>query len=117
MAFQIGDKMNYTKGEWKVWSPYFMGDDIEIQVNGATIAMVKSGKSTVSQLITLANANLIAAAVNACASVNSENPQAVAESIKEMYEALRSILWDLNQRAMPDKQEVEKALAKAEGRK
>ncbi len=36
-----------------------------------------------------ANANLIVSCVNACKSVNPDNPQAVAESIKEMYEALK----------------------------
>ncbi len=36
-----------------------------------------------------ANANLIVSCVIACKSVNSDNPQAVAESIKEMYEALK----------------------------
>ena len=36
-----------------------------------------------------ANAKLIAAAVNACIKVNPDNPMAVAESITELYEALK----------------------------
>ena len=35
------------------------------------------------------NANLIVAAVNACIKLNTENPLAVAESIGDMYEALK----------------------------
>ena len=38
-----------------------------------------------------ANTNLIVSAVNACISINPDNPQAVAESIKDMYEALKEI--------------------------
>lgn len=38
-----------------------------------------------------ANANLIVSAINGCVSVNPENPQVVAESIKDMYEALKEI--------------------------
>jgi hypothetical protein len=37
------------------------------------------------------NSKLIVEAVNACKEVNQDNPQAVAESIKDMYEALKSI--------------------------
>ena len=37
------------------------------------------------------DAHLISAAVNACQSVNQDNPMAVAESIKDMYEALKQV--------------------------
>ena len=37
----------------------------------------------------LANAHLIAAAVNACIKLNPNNPMAVAESIGELYEACK----------------------------
>lgn len=41
--------------------------------------------------LTSEQANLIAAAVNGCISVNPDNPQVVAESIKDMYEALKTL--------------------------
>lgn len=34
----------------------------------------------------------------------------------DMYEVLKSVLWDLKQRAMPDREIVEQAIAKAEGK-
>lgn len=40
----------------------------------------------------IANAHLIAAAVNGCISVNPENPQAVAESIEDMYSTLKLLV-------------------------
>ncbi len=67
-------------------------------------------------------AHLIAAAVNACQSVNPDNPMAVAESIKFMYEALKEIT-ELAPRdklrlpyAIAAVEIADKALAKAEGR-
>ncbi|KKL76917.1 hypothetical protein LCGC14_2040060, partial [marine sediment metagenome] len=39
----------------------------------------------------IANAHLIAAAVNACIKLNPDNPMAVAESISEMCEALKNL--------------------------
>ena len=39
-----------------------------------------------------ANANLIVEAVNACASVNPDNPMAVAQSITDLYEALKTLV-------------------------
>ena len=36
----------------------------------------------------IANARLIVSAVNACKAINPENPMVVAESIKDMHEAL-----------------------------
>ena len=78
---------------------------------------------------TKANPHLIEAAVNACVSVNPDNPMAVAWSIKEMYEALRAMIegneldphnqnrvW---QRGTPSTEAILKAfraLAKAEGK-
>ncbi len=78
-----------------------------------------------------ANAHLIVAAVNACASVNPDNPQTVAESINNMYEALKGVNtlyaeyyqlkpepltpeWELVQKVV---REANKSLAKAEVKK
>jgi len=70
-----------------------------------------------------ANAHLIVTAINACASVNPDNPQAVAEAIRSMYEALKafdeyvSTSYPANMRLKQiavDK--MERALAKAEGK-
>ena len=86
-----------------------------------------------------ANASLIVATVNTCASVNPDNPMAVAKSIKEMYEALKELLiitstmerqhhnlcYGLDIEAHPDCQlckliaverRANKVLAQAEGR-
>lgn len=42
------------------------------------------------------HAKLIAAAINACALVNPDNPMAVAEAIWDMYTALDSIVAGIN---------------------
>ena len=71
--------MDFTKGKWKVYkvpAAYLINTD-----NMENIADCK----------TEANAHLIAAAVNACQSVNQDNPMAVATSIKDMYEALKRV--------------------------
>jgi len=81
--------MNYTKGEWQPIQDNKDPNRYHI------IAFDEDGTNRNVCLLSvrepsehLANAHLIAAAVNACASVNPDNPLAVAESIKDMYEAL-----------------------------
>ena len=75
--------MNYSKGKWEVYKDFVIDD------KGNSIH-IPNTKRKFSE--NLANAHLIAAAVNACISVNPDNPQAVAESIKDMYEALEDII-------------------------
>jgi hypothetical protein len=66
------------------------------------------------------NANLIVAAVNACAAVNPSCPMAVAESIKDMYKAVK--LWHQHQQGTRGHycaecaNALQNALFKAEGR-
>jgi len=43
-----------------------------------------------------ANADIIVTAINACQEVNQDNPMAVAESIKDMYEFCRELLMSLD---------------------
>lgn len=76
----------YSKGTWKVL-PHVGNNPIEIKdPSGRPIAMVR-GTYFESEL----NARLIVATVNACAEVNPDNPMTVAESVKDMYEALSSV--------------------------
>lgn len=42
---------------------------------------------------TTANANLIVSAVNACQQINPVNPQAVANALPELVEAMRELLF------------------------
>lgn len=85
--------MNYTKGEWQVVEE---SQGIN-QLPRIDIMAIGEQEKNICQLSvrppeeTLANANLIAASVNSCISVNPDNPQAVAESIKDMYEALQTV--------------------------
>jgi len=76
--------MNYTKGEWKVTNELLIWSDQHegLQFHNR-IALMEDGYEAED------NAQLIVAAVNACASVNPDNPLAVAESIKDMYAALK----------------------------
>jgi len=67
------------------------------------------------------NAHLIVAAVNACKEVNPGNPQAAAESIGRMYEALEALktqfmlaVDDVRSKDREVYEMAEKALAKAE---
>jgi len=77
--------MSYTKGEWKVKegadenNAFIVFDDPEPEI----------AVWTPNDNEALANARLIVAAVNGCISVNPDNPLAVAEDIKDMYETLR----------------------------
>ena len=89
----------YSQGEWKALQ---VKDD-------APLVMCKrpdsiSGYEFIASCDTpirpieqnLANANLIAAAVNACIKLNLDNPMAVAESISDLYEALKEARKDIN---------------------
>lgn len=82
--------MKYTK--WKIvkmienpdkWIIYSEPD------NGIAVILTRDGTPEVELK---ANAQLICEAVNQCISVNEDNPLAVAQNIKEMYEALKSII-------------------------
>lgn len=85
---------NYTKGEWSV---------IEGGVKGSlhVIRTVPNGgvdrvceiviPSTGCRVNAKANAHLIVSAVNACIKVNPDNPQAVAERITDLCEALKEL--------------------------
>ena len=75
-----------TKGEWRMGFargqeyPIYADDNYEI-----ARAFIHNGEQE-------ANARLIVSAANACAKINPNNPQAVAEGIGELYEALKGIL-------------------------
>ena len=104
--------MEYTKGEWKAEK---IIRDWLIEADRRIVATINGfpSKETESD----ANARLIAAAVNACASVNPDNPMAVAESVKDMYEALKRLVREQQPYAYQGQlDEANKALSKAEGR-
>lgn len=111
---------NYSKGTW-VPNKYrqIMCDDKVICYIGMSGHMADNEDGP--------NAQLIAAAVNACIAVNPDNPMAVAESIKDMCEALKHTkivlgnlrtcnLGELTQQQALLDMEINKTLAKA-GRK
>lgn len=67
------------------------------------------------------DAKLICSAVNACIAINPENPQAVADTIKDMYEALLSVYSDIELQNVAGGSDelnimVQQALAKADGK-
>ncbi len=116
-----GLTMNYTKGKWEV-------NAFTICVNSRPILEVVIGGTDkglpyipITEL--QSNIELASSAVNSCASVNPNNPQAVAESIKDMYEALKwvrktceyqkGIGYIITPGAISL---IKKALAKAEGK-
>ena len=81
--------MEYTKGEWHIIKDtdnrlHIMskGKDSTMSINVAKMPVSPDAK---------ANAHLIAAVMNACIKLNPDNPMAVAESISELYEALKEI--------------------------
>jgi len=86
--------MNYTKEKWQCGSfndePFARSCLSIYGEDGRRIAEVsREGFMRLEEAG--ANADLISAAVNGCISVNPDNPQGVADSIKDMYEALREI--------------------------
>lgn len=86
--------MNYTKGKWEAYQTEKLPERWEV------CAGLEGNQGICKTLLDnsippdekRANAQLICSAVNACASVNPDNPQAVAESIKDMYEALKILI-------------------------
>mgnify|MGYP001600193123 CR=1 FL=1 len=94
----------FTKGEWTA-SKSGVGD--------WTIA---TKSILIAHVLQHFNAHLIVAAVNACQSVNPDNPRVVADSIKEVYEALEQIA-SCKSNVPGDVIDIaQKALAKVEGR-
>ena len=82
--------MEYTKGIWEVHGEY------NVRLKGTNRGIATTGGYTESHDFAgkisqenSANAKLIVSAVNACIEINPNNPQAVAEAIKDMYEALK----------------------------
>jgi len=98
--------MNCTKGKWKVEGDFIVDE------KGQSICKLA--------IITArdANAHLIVIALNACASVNPDNPMAVAESIKDMYEALQKLVQVCRDVSYTHSElnRARQALAKAEGK-
>ena len=99
--------MNYTKGEWEA-TDYVMMD-------GKRRYDIETVEEVIATDVGEADSHLIVSAVNACASVNPDNPIVVAESIKAMYEALK-----LAEKALPytsnERGIVIEALASADGK-
>jgi len=104
--------MNYTKGEWKIvhqdkpqqpFRVYTIIKGLEYDIADVYIAIPNFQNGTE------ANANLIAAAVNACQAVNPDNPMAVAEAIKDLYEACKEALNWFNQQIL-DRYEIDKSI-------
>lgn len=70
-----------------------------------------------------ANARLIVTAVNACKKLNPDNPMAVADTISDLYEALKALKFQFAMAVehpySKDKEvyeQAEQALAKADGK-
>lgn len=79
--------MNYTKGEW------IASHGLDRNQEEVHLVMLKNDFKTgptipVAEICTADDANLIVAVVNACQKINPDNPQAAAEVIGDMYEAL-----------------------------
>jgi len=75
--------MGYTKDDWKAYKSRPQDPD-------SWEWEVSAGNTIVASRINEANTRLIASAVNACIKLNPNNPQAVAESIGELYKALKN---------------------------
>ncbi|KKK57178.1 hypothetical protein LCGC14_3057070, partial [marine sediment metagenome] len=83
----------YTKGEWTILA-LERGHEDRIKIvsdvaDNGYFPLVCFVHGTENRE---ANAHLIAAAVNACIKLNPDNPQAVADSIGDMYEAVKQAL-------------------------
>lgn len=108
--------MSYTKGEWKAERE--LGTFSIYGDNKLLLFTYRHPRTTLKEAE--ANTHLIVTAVNACALVNPDNPMAVAESIKGMYETLKGILNLCNGYTELDKETcslyISKILAKAEGK-
>jgi hypothetical protein len=108
--------MNYTKGEWRPTEFSIYVDNKRIF--DSVIVNDTNKIDSVSIIELEGNIELTCSAVNACIKINPNNPQAVAESIEDMYEALkycRTVLVAY-QAYITGKyaiEEIDKALAKA----
>ncbi len=115
--------MGHTNGEWE-YSPDSTDYVCREKYEGCFKGVIHGKEDKMALAVIIndcvngeANAHLIVEAVNACIKLNPDNPLAVAQSITALYEALKSLLWDLRQRAIPnDLTEFEQALASAEGK-
>ena len=109
--------MSIFKGEWKARQESKYESTQEIMCGNFCIANVWPGTVDRREDECIANANIIVTAVNECQRVNPDNPQAVAESINDMYEALKKAQKVIECECYPLLIErMNKALAKAEGR-
>lgn len=100
--------MEYTKGKWEVGKAHT--DTIYNDGWQGKIAYCYSPNGE-------ANAQLIAAAVNACVKVNPDNPMAAAGSLTGLYDASRKARDYLRFNkgdASPIFDELDEAIAKAE---
>ena len=75
-----GGTMKHTKGAWEAIGSCIR-DEEHIEI--CTCSTYQESAN--------ANARLIATAITACQAVNPDNPMAVADSIKEMYEFLLKV--------------------------
>jgi len=82
-------KINVTKGDWKTEltpNGIFIYSDIDNKDEDIALVYDRSDESLE------ANANLIVAAANACIKVNPDIPQAAAEALPDIYDALGECL-------------------------
>ena len=113
--------MSYTKGKWTTIRSGIDCDDWPV---AQTYPDTRKDSDT-SLALMRGNAQLIAAAVNGCQAVNPDNPMAVADSIKEMHEALKELMtalenWELGRESTERDIRIaynlaKSSLAKAEG--
>ena len=111
-----------SKGKWKVYeSPFAPAVIIDRPRKLIATCRLELGSEGMGEAE--ANAHLIVNSVNACQEVSPDNPMAVAESIKDMYEALKTFIeyrLELDY-ANPTALslvtgKIQQALAKAEGK-
>ena len=124
--------MTYSKGEWITGVGNIGAGEadhicVALKENKNKILALTGYVGASDEPESIANANLLVEAVNACIKLNHDNPVAVAKSISDMYEALKGLSpcmrtvpggetpfeWAISERAM---EAVRQALAKAEGK-
>ena len=84
----------HTKGKWevKVVPKYLHELAISVPIHTPKGQMLLGCNGMPEKGEMLTNANLVVSAVNACTSINPNNPQAVAGSIEEMHEVLSELI-------------------------
>ncbi len=111
-------KTGFTKGDWKVEQQEAIA---KLYGNGAYT--INTPACNIAIVFGEKEANLICSAVNNCKVVCPSNPQAVAESIKGMYEATKiakslvnTVLYFHPDDTLAQSQKaiIDKALARAE---